>query len=483
MTANPHGSILDVYAGPAGWDQGLRWLGRDRVLGLEWDPTAAATAEAAGHRRLICDVSRWRPETLCEPLDLLIGSPPCPTFSLAGSGVGRRLIPVLADAIGDALAGRPWTGRARRRCLTITKAYLLTPAAGPRAGWSRDRRHQWAAAQVEQALQVVQPARLIRALRPRAVALEQVVPVLPLWRVYAHHLRQLGYSVAVGKLNAADYGLPQTRERAILAARRDGVPAVLPAATHARVAEEPTLLGPGRERWVSMAEALAPYDERWAQLLGDRPARTACGARQPRWLYEQGSGSYNTGWTVRTSANPTVLATAGAGASAWVVRAGTGAHAAERTADEPAPTVLFGKRLNGGWTLHPQKARGGSHDRDRPCTPDDPAPAVAFGHNAAGWTLTRPATTVQGDARVWPPGHKASTPAEQESGRYGDRAGTDALRIEAWQAGVLQSFPPDYPWQGNRTQQYGQVGDAFPPLLAAHVCAPLLDLPQPGGDR
>ena len=29
--------IIDLFAGPGGWDEGLRMLGREDVVGVEWD--------------------------------------------------------------------------------------------------------------------------------------------------------------------------------------------------------------------------------------------------------------------------------------------------------------------------------------------------------------------------------------------------------------------------------------------------------------
>lgn len=59
-------------------------------------------------------------------------------------------------------------------------------------------------------------------------------------------------------------------------------------------------------------------------------------------------------------------------------------------------------------------------------------------------------------------------------------AGTDAaavpepIRITAREAGLLQTFPGDCPWAGNKGQRFSQIGNAVPPLLAGHLLAPHL---------
>jgi DNA (cytosine-5)-methyltransferase 1 len=173
MTATT-GAIVDLFAGPGGWDEGLRQLGRTDVIGLELDADACATAEAAGHRRRQCDVSAVNPATY-RGAEGLIASPPCQDWSSAG---------------------RRSDGGTRE----LTEQVIR---------WSR-------------------------AVRPRWIVCEQVRDVLPTWQDYARTLAAEGYKVTTALLDAANHGAPQHRFRAFLWAHRDLQPHA-PKATHAQV--------------------------------------------------------------------------------------------------------------------------------------------------------------------------------------------------------------------------------------------------------
>lgn len=368
--------IVDLFSGPRGWSEGLRMLGRSDV-GLEWDASACATAVAAGHATIRADVAAYPTDPFVGKTEGLIASPPCQAFSSAGRGGGRDVIPDLVDAVHR----RAWNER---------------PDTDPRV---------WL---------VLDVGRWIDALHPEWIALEQVPAVGPVWDAYAEVLRANGYSTWSGVLNAANYGVPQTRRRAVMVASRVKV-ATAPPKTHAR-APEPALFDPLLP-WVTMAEALG-----WGEL--HRPM-------------------------VNTGRN-------------WPA-GGTRADAQEIDAAlEPAPTVTA---ADVPWKvrLEERQANGASRGLDQP----SPTITASADNGNFRWVFDRPATTVCGDPRIGRPGHK-----DREGGEAQFAEGSIAVTLE--EAATLQSFRSGYPWQGTKAKRFEQVGNAVPPLLARAVLEELV---------
>lgn len=84
------------------------------------------------------------------------------------------------------------------------------------------------------------------------------------------------------------------------------------------------------------------------------------------------------------------------------------------------------------------------------------------------WPFKRPSTTVAGRSIVQNPGATAN--------RYNGstKSRNDGVVLNQWQAGVVQTFPSDYPWQGSVRQQYQQIGNAIPPRLAYRILEQLI---------
>lgn len=191
--------ILHLFAGPGGMEVGAGSPG----VGIEFDAGALATRQAAGLDTVPGDVRDHGPADAPEA-DTLAGGPPCQTFAVAGRGGGRRLLAHLQQR-AKAMAARQ-----------------TPPPAPPETD--------------ERSLLILEPLRYALAAADaghpyRAVVLEQVPQALSMWETYAEILRAEGYAVACGVVNAVEYGVPQTRRRAVLLARRDG-PVGLPAPTH-----------------------------------------------------------------------------------------------------------------------------------------------------------------------------------------------------------------------------------------------------------
>ncbi|MGW2885175.1 DNA cytosine methyltransferase [Streptomyces griseoruber] len=247
----PDPLIVDLFAGPGGLDVAASWLGVPAV-GIELDSDACATRKAAGLATVSGDVKTFRPADFPEAR-VLAGGPPCQTYTVAGGrdgGAGRRaLTQVLA------LAGLMAESKNNKRKRAKVEAELAELAKAPgdkgRTGLVLEPL-RWALTALEEG-------------RPyEAIVLEQVTTVMPVWEAYAEILDGEGYSVVTDVLRAEEYGVPQTRKRAVLIARRrDRGPAMLPEKTHRPFRKEPTPEEERRRPYVTMVDVLdrlAPFE-------------------------------------------------------------------------------------------------------------------------------------------------------------------------------------------------------------------------------
>jgi DNA (cytosine-5)-methyltransferase 1 len=187
--------VLSLFSGPGGWCEALRVVApelHDRHLGVELDERTCATRIAAGHRTLRADVRTLDPARFPRVRGL-IGSPPCQSFSNGGRQTGRGEEPL-------------------RHILDTHLCF----AEG--CGCAHETLPEDLDGDVRTAL-VVEPIRWIAALADTLdwVLLEQVPAVLPVWEDLAEELIIAGWDFAeAAVLDAADFGAPQHRRRAVL---------------------------------------------------------------------------------------------------------------------------------------------------------------------------------------------------------------------------------------------------------------------------
>lgn len=371
--------VRDLFAGAGGWDIAALRLGW-HVDGWEIMPEARATRAEARLHTAGFDVTKVRGED--GGYDIEIASPPCQTFSMSGKGSGRRdldkvLAGVRAYARGEVHDASDFADP--RTALVLDPLRVLLESGAPYAAW------------------------------------EQVPAVLPVWEACAEVLRERGYQAAARILNAEQYGVPQTRRRAVMMARRDGKPLHFPAPTHSQFhSRTPERLDENVKPWVSMAEALG-----WGMTA--RPSMTVCG------------GGTDTGGAEPFGNGARIGIRKEMQEGRWEFR---NTWQLKSRRDSDSRVEQFGERQNRNI--------------------DQPGPSFTAETHRWDWTLRN---------------SKMPNSADRNAGQPD---GEIRARLTLQEAAVLQTFPADFPFFGAKGKQFLQVGNAIPPLLAEAILRALV---------
>jgi len=369
-------TAVDMFAGIGGATIGLAAGGFDVRAAWETDPVASY-AYRVNHTEgtdiaQFGDATDVRPDRVPNDLDLLFSGPPCQGFSSAGGSI------------------------------------------------EDDPRNQLAFCVPEWA----------DAVAPKVVVIENVVGLQDLHGPTHSALVDVladagdGYTVATVRLDAADYNVPQARERVFLVAVREDCPTpdqweppVVTAPTPTR-----TITGTLLPEYATAGDAL---DELPAPIASappaDDPVHETIEAVQP------GAGKWG-----RHRVDPHTVA---------------GHRKVGETIVSVPPNHVAPDHAEKTRAKYAEWALGycGSRTTDRRLHPDQPAPTM----------------TVSGGVQpIHYQGRSPSKPSEPVD---------DVRRLTVREVARLQTFPDMVTFAGTRVEQYRQAANAVPPDLVAHL--------------
>jgi DNA (cytosine-5)-methyltransferase 1 len=289
--------VISLFSGAGGLDFGLEAAGFTFGAGVEMDTDCVSTLLESRPEWPVMPESIFDVPTAellgragCKKseIDLVAGGPPCQPFSKAGywaRGEAGRLSDPRSDTLGAYL-------RVVREALP--KVLLLENVEGLKYAGK------------DEGLQL-----LIRELAD------------------INKKEKTSYIPHVAVLNAADYGVPQLRERVFVIAHREGRPFTFPPATHSPERVERDLLDgaadPYRTAWDALADVSNPDEEdltvrgKWADLLPSIPegsnylhhtdrgeGMSLFGWRRRYWTFLLKLAKNRPSWTIQAQPGPAV---------------------------------------------------------------------------------------------------------------------------------------------------------------------------------
>ena len=267
MTRN----LISLFTGAGGLDLGFEAAGINTAVAVEIDEEAAQTLKANRDWKLLtADIHEISSRQLLETAnlqegeaDVLIGGPPCQPFSKSGywaNGDSLRLDDPRAGTLGAYL-------RVLRD--SLPKAFLLENV----------------------------PGLAYKGKNEGLLLIEQTLERI-------NRERGTEYQLSVAQLNAADYGVPQTRQRVFVVGSRDGETFQFPSPTHQPIPANGQKPLNDLPTYSTAWDALGDLDDtdspelamtgKWAGLLPSIPE-----GENYLWHTERGGGLSLFGWRRR----------------------------------------------------------------------------------------------------------------------------------------------------------------------------------------
>lgn len=429
--------LVDLFSGCGGITLGMERAGFRSLAGVEIDEHAARTYAAnfhAGRVGVGHDITAIGPSDILGVdtanvggvVDAVMGGPPCPSFTR----VGRAKL---------------------REVMDHPEAFRLDPRT----------------------TLYLHAVRFIRDMRPLLVVIENVPDVLNqggecVGEAIAEQIESLGYNVTYSLLNAANYGVPQFRDRFILVGfhKSLGVSPSLPDPTH--VTDIPRGYDSSRRVALRLVEEM--HASHWSPVglsgdgalpavtvrdaIGDLPAIVDHLTREQR----RGAKRLQTPVNLKTQVSSDSYAA--------LMRAWPGFETAAPVGHETRELTqrdyrIFARMAPGdeypvahAIAMQLWRDSGGKESRMREFVP--PYDPFKFPNKWGKMDGSKPARTLM-----------AHLGKDSYSHIHFDSAQARTLTVR--EAARLQSFPDGFNFSGTMNPAFRQIGNAVPPLLAYAV--------------